>query len=114
MDAMELYCGNRVAVLPITQSMFQRTGTTPADTEDLINEALRIATVEVAVLLAEPSGDPTAPIKVSLRSKRSVDVAALAQRFGGGGHVRAAGARVAGSLADVKQRVIAELQKEKW
>lgn len=112
LDAMELLSDGRLAVLPLTKAMFDRTGTSPSDTEDLVNEALRIATVEVAVLLAESGGDPPGPIKVSFRSKGSVDVAVLAAVFGGGGHVRAAGARVAGSLASVKERVISELLKK--
>jgi phosphoesterase RecJ-like protein len=46
-------------------------------------------------------------VKVSFRSTGTVDVNAFARRFGGGGHAKAAGALIAGRLADVEERVIA-------
>jgi len=55
-------------------------------------------------LHVEPMDD--APIRVSLRSKGQVDVAKFAQQFGGGGHARAAGLKVAGSLQAVYEQVI--------
>ena len=112
LDALELFDDGRVAVLSLTKAMFERTGATPADTEDLVNEPMRIRTVEVSVLLAEPLDGPPAPIKVSLRSRGAVDVAAVAARLHGGGHQRAAGAKVAGTLAAVKERILAELMKK--
>ena len=45
-------------------------------------------------------------VKISFRSVRGVDVNALAKIFGGGGHARAAGALVAGSLFEVRNKVI--------
>ncbi len=44
--------------------------------------------------------------KLSARSKSSFDVNSLARKFGGGGHSKASGATIEGSLADVKQRLI--------
>lgn len=110
LDAMELHHDNRLAIIPITSAMFARTGSTPADTEELVNEPLRVATVEVSVLLVEtPESDPTgtAEIKASFRAKGDTDVAAIAARFGGGGHVKAAGARIPGSLDDAKNKILA-------
>lgn len=46
-------------------------------------------------------------VKVSFRSVGDVDVAQLAQQFGGGGHKKAAGASLSGTLADVQARVLA-------
>ena len=46
-------------------------------------------------------------VKISFRSTGDVDVNAFARRFGGGGHARAAGALIAGKLAEVEERVIA-------
>ncbi len=109
LNAMELHDGGRLAVLPVSKAMFERCGAVPADTEDLVNEPLRIAGVEAVVLLAEPADETTGPIKVSLRSKGGVNVATVAARLGGGGHERAAGVRIAGTLADVCAKVLAEL-----
>ena len=51
-----------------------------------------------------------ARVRVSLRSKGAVDVGAVAARLGGGGHRAAAGCVVAGSLADVRARVLEALE----
>jgi phosphoesterase RecJ-like protein len=46
-------------------------------------------------------------VRVSMRSKsETVDVCAICQKFSGGGHTLAAGARVRGSLSEVEQRVL--------
>jgi phosphoesterase RecJ-like protein len=67
---------------------FQLAGALPSDSEDIINLLLAVDGVEAAVLFIEqPSGD----MKVSLRSKGQLDCAAIAARFGGGGHRSAAG-----------------------
>jgi len=50
-------------------------------------------------------------VKVSFRSTGAVDVNAFARRFGGGGHAKAAGALIRGSLGDVRDRVIAEARR---
>jgi phosphoesterase RecJ-like protein len=49
------------------------------------------------------------PIRVSFRSKGAVDVARFAEEFGGGGHARAAGAKLKGRLPEVRDRVVAAL-----
>jgi phosphoesterase RecJ-like protein len=49
--------------------------------------------VEVSMLLVQTPDDGGRCIRVSLRSRGGVDVAAVARRFGGGGHVQAAGLR---------------------
>ena len=60
--------------------------------------------VEVVLLLRETN---TGGIKLSARSKGEFDVHALARRFGGGGHKKASGATIAGSLEDARRRLVA-------
>ncbi len=98
----------RVAVaLQVSKSDFVETKSSVNDTEDLINVPLQIRTVGVAALIVEsPDGGP---IRVSLRSKGQVDVAKFAEQFGGGGHARAAGLKLATSLADARDKVVAAL-----
>ena len=50
-------------------------------------------------------------VKVSFRSTGEVDVNAFARQFGGGGHAKAAGALISGSLDDVRERVIAAARR---
>jgi len=50
-------------------------------------------------------------VRVSMRSKdEAVDVCAICQKFGGGGHILAAGTRVRGSLAEVEGKVLEEIR----
>ena len=107
LHSLQLMDEGRVAVMQVARGDFIDTKSSVNDTEDLINIPLQIRSVEVAALIVEsPDGGP---IRVSLRSKGKVDVAKFAEQFGGGGHARAAGLKLATSLMDVRQKVIAAL-----
>lgn len=99
-------CG-RVAWISLTNQMLAESGARRDEAEGLIQYPRMIAGVEVAILFRElePSGDAPA-VRVSLRSRERVDVSALAQEFGGGGHERAAGFTLQGTLAEVHERVV--------
>jgi len=74
---------------------------------DMIYQTLQGVTgVEVIVLLRQ---DTPASVTGGLRSRSFVDVAALAQKFGGGGHIRASGFSCAGTVAEVRARILEEL-----
>lgn len=72
----------------LDQEDFQQAGALPSDSEDIINLLLSVQGAEVAVLFIEQPGQA---MKISLRSKGQMDCAAVASRFGGGGHRNAAG-----------------------
>ncbi len=75
------------------------------DSSDAVLDILRsVGSVEVVIYLREV--EPKL-CKLSARSKTDYDVNELARRFGGGGHVKAAGATIRGALPDVKKRVVA-------
>jgi bifunctional oligoribonuclease and PAP phosphatase NrnA len=76
--------------------------------DDLINYPRSIKGVEVALLLREEDG---AGVRISLRSRGNVDVAAIARTFQGGGHKNAAGCTVAGTLPEVRERVFREIRR---
>ncbi len=103
-DSLELLEDGRLAVMRVQKKDFEETGAKPEDTENLINIPLQIRTVEVSILLIEPP--EVSPIRVSLRSKGQVDVARFAEQFGGGGHARASGLKIPGSLQDARNRVV--------
>jgi len=96
----------RVAHSCIRKTDYSATGSIPPDSEDLVNWTLGIAGVEVGLLFME---QPAGGIKISFRSRGAVDVARLAQQFGGGGHAAAAGAISQGELEAVRDRVLAAL-----
>jgi bifunctional oligoribonuclease and PAP phosphatase NrnA len=77
----------RAALLTLTDAMLVETGASPEVTEGFVNHARGLEGVEIGVLLTVTKRE----VRVSLRSKGSADVGALAARFGGGGHRAAAG-----------------------
>lgn len=78
------------------------------DMDGIVSELRNTIGAEAAVFLYEHS---EGNFKVSLRSREHVDVSRVAQAFGGGGHMRAAGCNIEGTLAEAEERVIAELGK---
>jgi phosphoesterase RecJ-like protein len=116
LQTMELFAEGRLCVMRLSSLDFQTVGASPADTEDIVNEPLRIRDVVVSVLFVEQANGL---IRVNFRSKpplstgdRDIDVAAIAASFGGGGHARAAGARLPGPLLAACEKVIARLKIE--
>ncbi len=97
----------RVAWTFLTEEMFERTGTTAADADGIIDHLMAVRGVELAVLFRDlaPAG-----VKVTLRSKGRHNVGLLAARLGGGGRPTASGATLPGSLKDASERVIAEVR----
>jgi len=108
-ESLEILADGRLAVMCVKKSDFAQTGAGLSDTENLINIPLQIRTVEVSILMIEPPDG--SPIRVSLRSKGQIDVARFAEQFGGGGHARASGLKIPGSLDEVREKVTSEMIK---
>ena len=89
-DTIELCCEGKVAFVEVTKEMMEITGAIKDDTDTIVNSVRAIASVEVACMLREDDDG----IKISLRSKNYADVSKVAVKYGGGGHIRAAGATV--------------------
>ena len=102
---LELKADGQLAVMYLRSTDFAETGADSNMASELVNEATRLASTEATLLFVE---EPDRTIRVNFRSKRELDVSALARRFGGGGHVRAAGARLSGEWGSVVSRVVAE------
>ena len=109
LGTLELHFDGRFAVQHILQRDFERTGTTYADTENLINECHRIGTVKASALFVEFKDGR---IRCSLRSRGGVDVSKIAEKFDGGGHKSAAGAYLPGPLQKAKQLIFDEIRGE--
>ena len=106
-ERLQLRAGGRVAFTEILLSDYAATGSQPGDTEDLINYPRSVEGVEVALVFIEQPGGGT---KVSFRSKE-LDVSKLAERFGGGGHKLASGARVEKPIAATREDVLLALDQ---
>jgi phosphoesterase RecJ-like protein len=110
LDSIEISHNGKLSIMTLTKDMFDETHTQPEDGDGLINYAKLIEDVKVAALIQEhPNGKPPskAPKKyhVSLRSDGSVDVAAIASMFGGGGHSSAAGFTIESTLSEIKLKI---------
>jgi phosphoesterase RecJ-like protein len=100
---MQVIEDGRVAFTQIRLDDYETTGAHPMDSEDLVSYTRSVAGVEIGLLFLE---QPRGGIKVSFRSRDVIDVAALAERFGGGGHRAAAGATLSTTLDDARTRVL--------
>ena len=103
LERVELACDGRLAWLTARRDDFARTGAVPADTEDVVNGCFRIVGVECAFIAHEQRDGR---VKVSFRSRGDVDVAAVAEQFGGGGHRQASGAVFDGPFDQGLSRLI--------
>jgi phosphoesterase RecJ-like protein len=106
LERLTVVPGGRVAYTELRRGDYEATGATPQDSEDLVNYSRSVEGVEVGLLFME---QPRGGVKVSFRSRGAVDVARLAEQFGGGGHRQASGAILATSLDEARARVLGAL-----
>ena len=100
------------AIMTLRAEDFRQTGALTEETERFVDIPQVVGSVQMVVLICEPlhEGDP---IRASFRSKpgpNAVNVAELAQQFGGGGHARAAGAKMQGDLDEVVEKIASALE----
>lgn len=102
-ETLKVSENGRYAELHCTPEMLERCGATKADLDGMVNMGRSVRGVEIAAMhRLEPAGH----VKVSFRSKGSVDVSGLASRFGGGGHRNAAGATIGGKTLDEAREMV--------
>lgn len=101
---MQTSADGRLAWIEVTAAACRRAGVDMEAAEEFIQYPREVAGVRIALAFKELSADE---IRVSFRSSGSLDVAALAGKFGGGGHRNAAGCTVRGGMAAAKIAVLA-------
>lgn len=120
LDTLEVLEGGHVAVMSLKLRDFSESRAAPGESGGFVDYGQAVDGVRVTVLLTEANpgeyGDMGSAVitKLSLRSKPgddSVDVNAVAKELGGGGHVRASGARVPASIDDARNMVLAAIRK---
>ena len=106
---IELVLDNKVAVLQIPKGMLEDFNLINTDTSDISSVGLGIKGVEVSMLLKEVKDG----VKGSLRSKNNVDVRKVAEVYGGGGHIKAAGVMQKGvHIIEAKENLLKTLKEE--
>lgn len=102
LSALRIESEGTMAVVTLSKEIFHRYKAEANDSGDVIDLALNVNSVKIAMLLREESQGVW---KVSLRSKRGYSVLEAAQSLGGGGHRNAAGATVSGALGMDPQNI---------
>ncbi|MCL4743068.1 MAG: DHH family phosphoesterase [Phycisphaerales bacterium] len=117
LSSLEFHADDRIALMSLRMDDFHRAKADATDSGGFADKVLAVRTVVAAAVLTEVSdgtqGKPPLT-KISLRSKdgpHAIDVNELARTLGGGGHARAAGARLAEPLAQARSRLLEALTK---
>ncbi len=105
--SMRMLYNDRTSLMVLQKDDFQKTKSTLADTEEIINFGLMPPSVQVALLVCE---EEKSRIKVSLRGKGSVDVGRIAVSLGGGGHKNAAGCTLSGTVPKISNKVLSQIK----
>ena len=108
-NRMEFFENGKVAFTYMTLEDEKNVGAEEGDHEGLVEMGRNIEGVEVSIFLREKEGKNG--YKISLRSKEYVNVADVALMLGGGGHIRAAGCFIQGTVEEVKEKVLSEIRK---
>jgi phosphoesterase RecJ-like protein len=96
LSTMGIHAEGRLCTMVVRSADMERFGCTTEDTEGFVAQTLALQGVTMGILFVERPDE----VKISFRSKGNAYVRDLAARYGGGGHVYAAGARVLGGTVD--------------
>lgn len=113
LERLELSPDGRFGMLAVSRADLAACGATHDDLDELVQEPMKLAGLEVGALLYETADGR---IKASLRSRERVDVNAVCRRFQGGGHRLASGCKLDGTLeaarASIRGAVLAQLESD--
>ncbi|MGI6733204.1 MAG: DHH family phosphoesterase [Anaerovoracaceae bacterium] len=102
LSTMEPIREGKANLAVMTSQMLKETGAFPAETEGLVEELRNIDGVEISAFLREEEGR----VRVTMRAKTNADVSKIATKFGGGGHTKAAGCTIPGTIEEVKPLIV--------
>jgi phosphoesterase RecJ-like protein len=110
LNTAEFHCDDRIATFSLPLDLVEKLKVLPEDNEGIIDHLRSVDGVEAAVFFEEL---PEGKVRVSARSKfPRIDVCKVCKQFDGGGHAMAAGARVDGTLTQVKNDFLKALSDE--
>ena len=108
--SLHIWKNRKVAEVTLTRDDFRSVRGTKADAEDIIEIPRMVAGNEIAVFFYQIP-DRTKEVRCSFRTRGNLDATVLAGKFGGGGHRKAAGCTVTGTMNSVKRRVRAAIKE---
>ena len=105
---MKLLFQNKYSEIILTSADFEPLNAVPSQTQGIVSQPTMIPGVEVSALIKEEPDK----ISVNLRSRNKIDVSAIAQKFGGGGHARAAGFKIIGKPVQTVAKELAHVVQQ--
>ncbi len=108
LSTLRMNSNGNIAIITMFRSFLERLKLSEVDTEDITTLARSIRGVDLVLFFKEI--DPQT-FRISLRSKGEINAAAIAERFGGGGHVHAAGFTAYGSYECLIQEIPLKIEK---
>lgn len=106
LDTLTFSDDGQVGWMKLNREDFRATGAEEEDLDGIVNYARNVMGVDVGILFRETD---VGRVKASLRSREIVDVGKLALSLGGGGHARAAGCTLTGTMEEAEQRVLEQV-----
>jgi phosphoesterase RecJ-like protein len=103
LESMEYYFNDKCAIASITLDEIAETGLPEGEFEGLAGLTTLLETVEIGIIIRQKEASR---FKVSMRSTGNADVSSICQKFGGGGHVKAAGCTFECSLEEAKKQLV--------
>ena len=108
-SAARFYCGGKLALVAVTAEMFEKYHANHDEISDVVSRLRDVGGVEFACVLRETDSNT---VRGNLRSKNEFDCSVFAEKYGGGGHKRAAGFTVTGrDINDLADEIIREASK---
>ena len=108
-DRMEFLEDGKISFTYINLGDIENIGASDDDHEGIVDEGRNIEGVEVSIFLRETQNKG---YKISLRSNEYVNVSDVALIFGGGGHLRAAGAYISGTPEQIKSKLVSQIKNQ--
>lgn len=103
LNTMEYFCDDRVAIIGISQEMIERTHADESELDGVSAIPRMIEGVQIGITIREK---PDGTHKISIRTTSEVDASSICQRFGGGGHARAAGCLIEADYETAKEQLV--------
>lgn len=102
-STMKFYFDGKCAMIVLTKKLVDESGTEPSEFDGLASIPLCVEGVEIGITVKERH---TGQYKISVRTTDKLNAFELCQQFGGGGHIRAAGCEITGTLEDVENKLL--------
>jgi len=109
LNSVEFHCDDQVAFLRFFEKDLNALGLNKDHTKDIIDTIMNIDTIEAALVVREINPNE---FKLSFRSKGKIEVLRVAEEFGGGGRLYAAGSYANGELMDIKIKSLSHIEKQ--